>query len=369
MKIAYVVHDYHRAGGHSRYVAELASRFEREHEVHVFANRIESEEETAIHFHRVPAWRATALTTVLSFSLPALLKVRGDYDIVHIQGFCGPKGNVITTHQCNEAWYRALERFDTVTWRDRIFRLFTSRLEEKLYHDSSNAHVIAISQRAAKDVRELYGSRSPTHIIYHGVDLETFSLTTRRRCRDEIRARWELKAEDMVFLFVGNLRKGARQAIQALSRLNAGVLVFAAGSDASSLVALARELGCADRCRFLGPTNHVEEVFGGADAFLLPTPYDPFGLVCTEAMASGLPVIVSREAGAAELIEHGINGLLLEDAYGVEELSGYMASLMQDRGWAAELGSAARRTVEPMSWDAVAIETMRVYEELLDRRN
>jgi UDP-glucose:(heptosyl)LPS alpha-1,3-glucosyltransferase len=369
MKIAYVVHDYHRAGGHSRYVAELASRFAPDHEIHVFANRIESAQERGIQFHHVPAWRATALTTVLTFSIPARMALQGNYDIVHIQGFCGPKGNVITTHQCNEAWYRALARFDTVTWRDRVFRLLTSHLEGKLYGGSGNAHVIAISKRVAHDVREFYRSRSPVHVIYHGVDLETFSPATRQRFGDEIRRRWGLGPGEMVFLFVGNLRKGGRQAIQALSRLHSGVLVFASGSDASALMALAAELGCTERVRFLGATNHVEEVFSGADAFLLPTPYDPFALVCTEAMACGLPVIVSREAGAAELIEHGVNGLVLENAAGIEELSSHMASLMQNRGWAAELGSAARKTVEPMSWDAVAVQTMQVYEELLTRRN
>src|SRR6266478_4836535 len=66
MKIAFVVHDYHRAGGHSRYVVELAERFGRDHEVHVFANTFSSDENTTVRFHHLPALRLTALTTILT---------------------------------------------------------------------------------------------------------------------------------------------------------------------------------------------------------------------------------------------------------------------------------------------------------------
>src|SRR5271170_5376880 len=92
LKIAFVVHDYHRSGGHSRYVAELATRYAKEHEVHVFANRIVDDGTPGIQFHHVPAWRANAFTTVLSFVLPVTFQVGRDFDVVHSQGFCGLLG-------------------------------------------------------------------------------------------------------------------------------------------------------------------------------------------------------------------------------------------------------------------------------------
>ena len=127
LKIAFVVHDYHRAGGHSRYVAELATRFCREHEVHVFANRIADDGTPGIHFHKVPAWRGNALTTVLSFALPATLQVGAGFDIVHSQGFCGFLGNVFTAHMCNAAWYRALRNSqEGATLRESVFSTVAS---------------------------------------------------------------------------------------------------------------------------------------------------------------------------------------------------------------------------------------------------
>ena len=153
MKIAFVVHDYHRAGGHSRYVAELATRFSHDHEVHVFANRIERAAEQRVIFHTVPALRTNVVTTILSFAVTSKLLVRGGFDVVHSQGFCGPRSNVITAHICNEAWSRALSGFAPQTARERIFHSMASRLEKGLYGDPDCGHVIAISNRVARDWR------------------------------------------------------------------------------------------------------------------------------------------------------------------------------------------------------------------------
>ena len=71
----------------------------------------------------------------------------------------------------------------------------------------------------------------------------------------------------------------------------------------------------------------------------------------------------------AELVQHRVNGLLLDEVTNVTELAGHMESLLRDRRWATELGCTARKSVEPMSWDPVAERTMRVYEELLRKRN
>jgi UDP-glucose:(heptosyl)LPS alpha-1,3-glucosyltransferase len=370
VKIAYVVHDYHRAGGHSRYVAELATRFAKEHEVHVFANYIEPGEPASIRFHRVPAWRLNAFTTVLSFVLPVTFQIGRGFDIIHSQGFCGLRGNVFTAHICNRAWHQALQRLENgASIRESIFNAMGTTFEYSLYRFARHSEVIAISERVARDLVHFYHCRAPIQVIHHGVDLELFSPANRGRWRDEVRARLNLADTDMVFLYVGDLRKGAMRSIEALSRLDTGRLLFVSRSRTSDYEQLAQAAGLSGRVLFDGPTNQVETMYAAADAFLLPSPYDAFGMVATEAMASGLPVIVSREAGASELIKHGQNGLLLEDVSNTAELAGHMDSLQRDRRWAAGLGCAARKTVEPMSWDAVAAETMRVYEKLLRSKN
>jgi UDP-glucose:(heptosyl)LPS alpha-1,3-glucosyltransferase len=367
VKIAFVVHDYHRWGGHSRYVAELATRFSQDHEVHVFANQVERAGEQRVIFHTVPALRTNVVTTILSFAVTSKFLVRGGFDIVHSQGFCGPRSNVITAHICNEAWSRALSRFAPQTARERIFHGMASRLEKGLYGDPHCGHVIAISNRVARDVAECYGCRAPIHLIYHGVDLETFSPAV-RRFRAERRQALGLTDAETAFLYVGDLRKGARQSIRALSRMPNGHLILLSRSAPEPYQALARETGVAHRVHCLPPTNRVDQFYGAADGLLLPSPYDAFAMVVTEAMACGLPVVVSREAGASELIDHGKNGLLLNDAADDLELAEHMSALQNEPDLAARLGKAARLTAEGLSWDTVAAETMRVYEEVAARR-
>jgi UDP-glucose:(heptosyl)LPS alpha-1,3-glucosyltransferase len=378
MRIAYVVHDYHRAGGHSRYVAELASRFANKHEVHVYANRIEHGDETNIHFHTVPAWRANALTTVLSFVLPVTFQIGRGFDVIHSQGFCGLRGNVFTAHICNRAWHRALQKIEGgASFRESIFNAMGTTLEFGLYRFLRRSPVIAISRRVAQDLVDFYHCPAPIRVIYHGVDLDLFSPANRRRWRSEARAQYGLTDDEMVYLYVGDLRKGASRCIQALAQLNQpqalargtseARLLFVSRSRTSMYQRMAEQAGIADRVLFVGPTNQVERAYAAADVFVLPTPYDAFGMVVTEAMASGLPVIVSREAGASELIQHRVNGLLLDAAGSVPELAGHMESLQSDRDWAADLGCAARRSVESLSWDVVAKQTEQVYKDLVCR--
>jgi UDP-glucose:(heptosyl)LPS alpha-1,3-glucosyltransferase len=362
VKIAFVVHDYRLADvGQTRYVRELARRFSREHEVHIFANRIESDEDQNIHFHHVGAWRMNALTTMLSFAVMSTIRIRGDFDIVHSQGFCGFYGNVFTAHICNRAWHLALRRLEAgVTMRELVFNYFATALEFATYR-RARTQVIAVSSRVAQDLKRYYHCRAPMHTIHHGVNLDVFSRERRSALRAKTRQKMRLTEADFTFVFVGNLRKGARKCILALSRLRQGILVCASRTRPEPYLALVEQLGLTNRVRFLDFSEHVEEVYAAADALLLPSPYDAFGMVVTEAMACGLPVVVSREAGASEVITHGANGLLLNEVVDETELAEAMFSLCEDRDWAQQLGCAARETAQHLSWDAVAAMTHRVY--------
>ena len=366
MKIAFVVHDFRRREGHSRYVVELATRFAREHEVHVFADKIEPEPNSNIRFHHVPAWRSSALGSILTFAVQATLRVRGKFDIIHNQGLCGWRGNVYTAHISNRAWHRALGRAHSqLTLKERISGPTLAFLEHLFYRFARNCQIIAVSRRVAGDLQSLYHCTAPISVIYHGVDLETFTPAHENPLRSMVRAQWGLHPDEMAFLFVGDMRKGARQCVQALAQLPTGKLLFVSRSAIQPYQALVRGLGLTERVRFAGTSSQVEQFYAAADALLLPTHYDTFAMVVAEAMAAALPVIVSREAGASELIEPGVNGLLLEDFADAGELAAKMRLLSEDRDLAARIGLAARQTVEGHSWDNVAAQTMLIYERLL----
>lgn len=365
MKIAYVVHDYHRAGGHSRYVAELATRFSKEHEVHVFANKIIDDGTSGIQFHHVPAWRENALATIVSFALPATFQVGRGFDIVHSQGFCGFLGNVFTAHICNRAWRQGLTRLEGgATLRESIISRVAGALEHYTYGFARNSQVIAVSERVARDLVQYYHCPAPMHVIYHGTDSNVFSPEVRAHSRDDARAQFGIPKDQFVFLYVGHLRKGARQCIQALAQVEEGWLLCVSPSDPEEYRRFSQECGQGQRVIFAGHTQQVEKVYAAGDALLLPTPYDSFGMVVSEAMACGLPVVVSREAGVAELIRPGVNGLLLDDLTSHVELAQHMRSL-QNRPWAEMLGRGGRETIEKLTWDTVAEQTLQVYASQL----
>ncbi|MGC2659307.1 MAG: glycosyltransferase family 4 protein [Bryobacteraceae bacterium] len=370
MKIAFVVHDFNRTWGHSRYVAELSERFAQHHEVHVYANTVIADERVSrVHFHKVPACRKNAFSTVLSFIVPATVGIREKFDIIHSQGFCGLKYDVITAHQCSQEWYNSRCKSEKrLPLKEHVMGIVISFLEGQLYARARTAHVIAVSNRIKEDLLRNYGSQAPINVIHHGVDFEQFSPNTTPGIRSGVRGSWGVELGRFVFLYVGNLQKGATQCILAMKQFPEARLVLISRSDPTGWQKLAEENGVSDRVILAGQNEQVEQAFASADAFLMPTPYDPFGLVITEAMSCGLPSVVSREAGASELVKPGLNGLILEDVKDVEELAGHMRMLYSDREFARGLGKEARKTAESRSWDEVATQTMNVYQTYIESR-
>lgn len=375
MKIAFVVHDYHRTGGHSRYVAELAERFALEHEVHVLANGYNSGlpfyptpaiPGRRLFLHQVWAWRASALGTVLSFFLPASWKLRslGKFDIVHAQGFACLGATHITAHICCAAWHaKRLESGYRLHWKERVFDAVVIRLEKALYRGAVSKPVIAISHRVDADLREHYGFAGIRRIIPHGVDAGEFDIQRRDEWRREVRGALGIEGNRFVALWVGDLRKGAKTALESVSRNPGQILLTVSRNSPEPFQALAGKLGILDRVHFLPPTNQIARYYAAADVFLFPTAYDAFGMVVLEAMAMGLPVIVSRAAGAAELIAHGHNGVLLERPFDPEESAEWLRRLERDSPARRFMGEAALAVARANDWDRVAALTMDMYRE------
>ena len=364
LRIAFVVHDYNRHMGHSRYVAELASRYKRDHEVHVFANTFEEPEPTGMTYHHVPAWRANALASILSFVLPATVMVRGPFDIVHAQGLCGLRQDVITAHICQPAWFEAADRYaGRPAWRKWVFREVVTRLDRLVMRPRAAARFIAPSERVRGELHRHYRLAERVRVIPHGTDIEVFHPRNRARWRDAVRADLGLRESDFVSLYVGDLQKALPAAIRAVARTADVRLVAVSRSDSGPYARLAAEERIAGRTRFLPSTAHVERYFAAADVFLFPTLYDAFGLVAAEAMASGLPVITSRAAGAAELIEHGKDGWLTADPWDPDQIAEGLRALAADPGLRQRMASAARSRIESYTWDRAAEQTMAVYRE------
>jgi UDP-glucose:(heptosyl)LPS alpha-1,3-glucosyltransferase len=370
LRIAFVVHDYSRHVGHGRYVAELASRFKRDHDVHVFANTFEEPDPAGITYHHVPAWRASTLTSILSFVLPATALVQGGFDVVHAQGLCGLRHDVATAHCCQPGWYGALKRAQGgLTWRQSLSRALITPLEHLALSKPSTRRVIAISELIRRDLAVFFGRADGVRVIYHGVDSQVFHPRNRAAYRERLRSDLGVAPGHCLALFVGNLQKGAAAAIRAAARVPAVRLVLVSGSNGDADRAVARAEGAADRVVFHPFSRHIERFFAAADLFIFPTIYESYGMVISEAMASGLPVITSRAAGAAELIDHGENGWLTDDAWEPDQITAGLRALAADPGLRQRMGAAARSKIEAYTWDRAAEQTMTVYHEVFAERS
>ena len=368
LRIAFVVHDYNRVLGHSRYVVELAERFARQHEVHVFANRFDDLPD-GIVAHRVPALRFSALATIFSFVVPASVMVGRAFDVVHAQGLTVFSPDVVTAHISNARWYqgRRLLQGDNLSWRERVFAALVIPAERRSLRDD-RATAIAISSALRDDLASAYGRSATTVVIPHGVDRRQFHPGVRAAFRQAVRQELRVGDDVPVFLFVGDLRKGMEPAIRALERVPGAHLIGVSRTPPAAYQAVAAACGVEQRVTIVPATDCIERYYGAADVLVLPTPYDAFGMVITEAMACGLPVITTPLAGAAELLVDGTHGRIVSSPTDIARLADAMRSLATDEEARARMGTSASTLMQEHSWDRVADRTLAVYYEHIARR-
>ncbi len=182
-----------------------------------------------------------------------------------------------------------------------------------------------------------------------------------------------ISPEDFVVLFVGTgfFRKGLGPLIRALGLLKRrgkeAKLLIAGRSAPRPYRRLARALGVEGWLLFAGGSRKVSKLYGASDAFVLPALYEPFGNVCLEALASGLPAVLSSRSGGAEVLTEGENGLIISDPTDPEEIARLVERVME-RDFSRKLGEAGRRLAERFTIAANADATEALYREVLEAK-
>ena len=193
---------------------------------------------------------------------------------------------------------------------------FTFVRDRIRYRGHTHRAIVALTDDEVGELSRVYGRVAPpVTVIPHGVDLERFRPPDAAE-RSSARAALKLDDEHRVALFVGHEfeRKGVGEAIDALVHAPT-VLLLVVGGYASAIERMrhrAEAAGVADRVLFAGPQTDLPRFFAAADLFLFPSHYESYGLVVTEALASGIPVIATRTGCASDLIDDGVNGYLVD---------------------------------------------------------
>lgn len=230
------------------------------------------------------------------------------------------------------------------------------------------------------------GFESRIEVIANGVDLQRFQPAAREADRRPLRAALGIGADDLLLLAVGSLtaRKGIDLAIEAWSRLNRSypkthlVLVGAgfdtAGEDpekrkfARRLQELSVASGAAERLHFTGFVDRVEDYYRAADLFLFPSEKEGMPNAVLEAMACGLPVVLTPfDSLSADIGEAGRDFCLAERTS--PALAEAAAALLQDANRRREMGSSARRWIAAtMDLERTLDRYMTLYRELSEAR-
>lgn len=243
-------------------------------------------------------------------------------------------------------------------------------IAEKALFSSPRLKAVICNSRMVKDeIRHYFGiPEDKLHVIYSGINTGIFHPGLQDEYRQATRTRYNIPLDAPLFLFVGSgfERKGLRALLIAMTRLPESSHLLVVGKDKkeSAYRQLARNMGLAARVHFAGGQRDTRPYYGTADAFALPTLYDPFPNTVLEAFACGLPVITSTKSGAAELITDGENGYVC-DALDVTRLTATMRELLSP-SHREQLAAAALNTVEPLSLDNMSIKLSSLYESLLN---
>ena len=259
---------------------------------------------------------------------------------------------------------RALARFATAISPYHRYVLATER---RMFAQPSLAAVICNSAMVKDEISARFSVPADRlHVIYNAVDADQYSPSLRSH-RSEVRAHFGIADDATVFLLVGSgyERKGVATAIAALAAApDARLIVVGREKDLPAYARAARAAGVADRVAFAGPQPDARPYFGAADAFVLPTRYDPLPNAALEAMACGLPVVTSTKCGAAELVLEHDAGFVCE-----ARDEGMLAAHMRTLGNPAlrqRLGTNARKAIEPLTPDAMTLALVLLYKTLLE---
>jgi UDP-glucose:(heptosyl)LPS alpha-1,3-glucosyltransferase len=228
-------------------------------------------------------------------------------------------------------------------------------VEKRQFNSDRLKKIIAVSQFVKRDIMSNYGvAGEKISVLYNGVDHELFHPARRSEFSRLIRARWKIPPDAPLVLFVGSgfRRKGLDRVISLWSSKKlAEFYLFVVGTDAR----IGRYRAWAEsvapgRIVFTGRQDDIENYFAAADLVVLLSLQEAFGNVVLESLAAGLPVLVSRDVGASELLTGSLVEGIVDGCNEPKDLEAKLVSLMA-RSKDAALTDEARRIGEEYSWD------------------
>lgn len=363
------------AGGAERYSIALVEQLAARHDVHVFAQHIDHQW-PGVTYHPVsspltkPRW-----INQLWFATATWWATRRDFDVVHSHENTW-HGQVQTVHvlpiklnlfRGRTGWRLAWRYLKVVTSPRLIAYLWL----EKLRYSVQKSRCIVVTSPSLKTQM---GSTYPATVAAMQVVMPGVAMVNNMPTPEQqLAARQQLGLPEtgQGILFVGNdyRKKGLSALLTALSLLPENIWLAVVGNAAQipEFQAQAKVTGVLNRVTFLGALNDVGPAYVAADCLAHPTLEDTFAMVVLEAMAHGLPVVVSSESycGISGLLTHEANALILDNPRDFAALADALRRVLLQPLLRENLQVAATAFARAHQWGAIAAQQEQIYFSVL----
>ena len=365
-KIAVVVPKYGLVGGGERFVRELTERLARNatYDIHLLANKWQSDSRR-ITFHRIPVIGFPKWLTTISFAWfvqRKLTEIKPDIVHTHDRIF---RADIVTVHSIpHRIWVKEIR----CKWIPSLFDLATSWVERRMFGKGGCKMVLPVSSLAAEKLCAIYPAlRGKIEVMPPGIDLVKFGQS-RFDWRQEVRQEFGIGRDDLLVIFVGMnfelkglvpLMRAIALAQHQLTAKKISLLVVGKGA-AKRFQEVAHGLGIGANVFFAGIRRDMERIYQAGDVFCLLSQFDTFGMVVLEALAAGLPVIVSTQVGAKDLIREGENGFVV-NRQDVERISAVLLRIAEG-GMRMDMAEKARESVSACGWQTLVRRVGELYD-------
>ena len=251
-----------------------------------------------------------------------------------------------------------------------LARLAKSRVARRLHLAQERSAlrsariIIANSERTRRDLTELVGiDDTRIRTVYYGIDADRFAPVDDAKRRElRLKFGWPDRPQIAFIGAMGDRRKGFDSLFSAWSSLcvskawDCDLVVVGRGVELPLWQERATAAGIADRIRFLGFRSDVPDILRACDALIAPTRYEAYGLGVQEALCTGLPALVSADAGVAERYPDQLSELLLRDVTNAAALEASLKSWFKDQDRLRRVTLEFSASLRQRTWRTMARE-------------
>lgn len=316
----------------------------------------------SVRIHEISHHRWHKLSFIPGFMLDF---IRNDYDIVNLaiargEGYAAGLAYLARKFRYNIIFHYPLEQ------HEKHFNAF------KRFGTARHAdEMIAVSRYIGQGVERWF--RRPVKVVPNGVNREQFHPDFERR--NVLRTKLNIPGDTPVLLTVSALqgRKGIGKVLNVVHILKKEfpqILYIVCGDgnekDREAFLGKIAELQLESNVLFMGNQNEVAAYYNAADLFIFLPEFEGFGVVAIEAMASGMPIVVSQGSAFPEILENG--GGLMVDPDAPASVAEAIRPLLHDAGRRMEMGSQGKASVEKnFSWDAIATQLEQIFKKQIEK--